>query len=150
MVCRFPRKEGTAEKMLQMVRKVADAENGSAFLNMEFNGSAKSWQKAPLVKYILHLNTIAYEVYPFEPLFWQFICLLDTLLVMKYSCWCFHCTGDCSIMYGLDCSTMIACVLAHQRAPAKPVVPCGNGLTAHLCHIRTGDNWSQLGMVVAS
>ena len=33
--------------MLRTVRKVADAENGSVFLNMEFNGSAKSTEKAP-------------------------------------------------------------------------------------------------------
>ena len=35
------------EKMLRTVRKVADAENRCAFLNMEFNGSAKSTEKAP-------------------------------------------------------------------------------------------------------
>ena len=34
--------------MLRTVRKVAHAENGSAFLNMKFNGSAKSTEKAPL------------------------------------------------------------------------------------------------------
>ena len=34
--------------MLRTVRKVADAENGSVFLSMEFNGSAKSTEKAPL------------------------------------------------------------------------------------------------------
>ena len=43
------KKKLTTEKMLRTVREVADAENGSAFLNIEFNGSAKSTEKAPLV-----------------------------------------------------------------------------------------------------
>ena len=48
MLCRFLRKKLTAKKCLGRYRKVADAENGSAFLNMEFNGPAKSCQNAPL------------------------------------------------------------------------------------------------------
>ena len=51
------KKKLTAEKLLRMVRKVADAENGSAFLNMEFNGSAKSTEKAPLIVSKMHQNT---------------------------------------------------------------------------------------------
>ena len=45
----FPSKKTDSRKMLWTVRKVADAENGSVFLNMEFNGSAKSTEKVPLV-----------------------------------------------------------------------------------------------------
>ena len=38
----LPRKKKTDSR-----KKVADAENGSVFLNMEFNGSAKSTEKVP-------------------------------------------------------------------------------------------------------
>ena len=43
----FHEKILTAEQMLRTVRKVTNAENRSAFLNMEFNGSAVSTEKAP-------------------------------------------------------------------------------------------------------
>ena len=46
------KKKLTTENMLRTVRKVADAKNGSAFLNMEFNVSAKLTKKASLVKKI--------------------------------------------------------------------------------------------------
>ena len=42
------KKKRTAKKCSGRYRQVADAEHGSALLNMEFNGSAESWQKAPL------------------------------------------------------------------------------------------------------
>ena len=59
------KKKLTTEKMLRTVREVADAENGSVFLNMEFNGSAKSTEKALLLtaatfsrsKFFCHLFT---------------------------------------------------------------------------------------------
>ena len=51
------KKKLTTEKMLRTVREVADAENGSAFLNIEFNGSANSTEKAPLITMLVRKLT---------------------------------------------------------------------------------------------